>query len=190
MHIWRREESESAESESAASGWEREEIPDAGLALGPGREGRLEIAAGVADRAVAVVVPFQENRVWRAALLMRAGGGACLLNGYPTLAAAVLEERDELIVDGHVLYFGAHGRAVTESFPEGGDAALCPRCRGEIAAEDEVMRCPACRAAHHEGALAEKPEEIRQCFSYFGEPCAVCGCSAEELHWSPEEVWE
>ena len=123
-------------------------------------------------------------------LLTRAGGVTCLLNGFPPLAATVLEERDELIVDGQVLYFGAHGLAVTERFVAEGAPALCPRCKAEIAAGDEAARCPACRAVHHEGARAEKPEESRRCFSYFGEPCGACGRSVEDLLWSPEEVWE
>jgi hypothetical protein len=150
----------------------------------------MEIAPGVSDRALAAIVPFQESRVSRAALLTRAAGRTCLLNGFPPLAAAVLEEQDELIVCGQVLYFGAHGIAVKEHFVERGEPARCPRCKGGISAGDEVTRCPACRAAHHEGALAQKPGETRRCFSYFGEPCAACGRSAEELDWSPEEVWE
>jgi hypothetical protein len=182
MHIWRREESECR--------WEREEIPDAGLSLECGHDGRLGITPGVSDRALAAIVPFEESRVWHAALLTRTAGGACLLNGFPPLAAAVLEERDELIVGSQVFYFGAHGVAVKEHFVEGDEPARCPRCKGGITAGDAVMRCPACRAAHHEGALEQTPGEIRRCFSYFGEPCAACGRSAEEVGWSPEEIWE
>jgi hypothetical protein len=150
----------------------------------------MEIAPGVSDRALAAIVPFLERRVWRAALLTPAAGGACLLNGYPPLSAAVLEERDELIVGGQVLYFSAHGIAVKEHFVETGEPVRCPRCTDALSAGDEVMRCPACRAVHHEGVLAQQPEEIRCCFTYFGEPCAACRRSAEELDWSPEEVWD
>jgi hypothetical protein len=184
MHIWHRQ------GLACESEWEREEIYDAGLSLGCTSEGRLEIAPGVSEDALAMIVPFEENRVWRAALLTRAGGGPCLLNGFPPLAASVLEERDELIVGGEVLYFGAHGLAETERFVAEDAPVRCPRCKAEIQSGDEVARCPACRAAHHEGALAERPEEVRACFSYFGEPCAACRRTMEEFRWSPEEVWE
>jgi hypothetical protein len=187
MHIWRRHD---PECHGPECGWEREEISDTGLSLGCTSAGGLEVAPGVSEDAPAVIVPFEENRVWRAALLTRAGRVTCLLNGFPPLAATVLEERDELIVDGQVLYFGAHGLAVREHFVAEGTPALCPRCKVEIAAGDEVARCPACRAVHHEGALAERPEESLRCFSYFGEPCGACRRTVEELRWSPEEVWE
>jgi hypothetical protein len=111
------------------------------------------------------------------------------LNGFPPLAAAVLEDSDELLIGREVAYFGAYSTPVNERFTDGADEAFCARCKRRLAPGDEVMRCAACHAPYHEGALAEKPGEIRPCFSYFGEPCTSCGRSAEELVWSPEEVW-
>jgi hypothetical protein len=200
VHIWFRSEPE--------AGWEQQEILDAGLTLGIGPAGRLEFAPGASERAPAVIMPFHENRVRRAALLTRGTPEPCLLNGFPPLAAAVLEDRDELVVGREVAYsaavledrdelvvgrevayFGSFGAAVGERFAEAAGPAPCARCKGAIAPGDAVTRCPACRAPHHEGALAGEPDEVRRCFSYFGEPCAACGRSAAELVWSPEEVW-
>jgi hypothetical protein len=181
VHIWFRSEPE--------AGWEQQEILDAGLTLGIGPAGRLEFAPGASERAPAVIMPFHENRVRRAALLTRGTPEPCLLNGFPPLAAAVLEDRDELVVGREVAYFGSFGAAVGERFAEAAGPAPCARCKGAIAPGDAVTRCPACRAPHHEGTLAGEPDEVRRCFSYFGEPCAACGRSAAELVWSPEEVW-
>ena len=186
MHIWFRTEPK------REHGWEQKEIPDAGLTLAVDPSGRLEAASGVSDRAPAVIMPFHENRVRRAALLTRGAAEPCLLNGFPPLAVAVLEDRDELVVGREVAYFGSFGAAVGERFAENAQKAgpaFCARCKRAISAGDEVTRCPACRAPHHEGALAGESDEIRRCFSYFGEPCAACGRSAAELVWSPEEVW-
>jgi hypothetical protein len=180
--MWFRSESEHC--------WQQEEIPDVGLTLAVDPAGRLEFAPGVTGRAPAAIVPFLENRVRRAALLTRGAAEPCLLNGFPPLAVAVLEDRDELVVGRAVSYFGSFGAAVCERFAEAAGPAPCARCKGAIAAGDEVTRCPACRAPHHEGTLADEPDEVRRCFSYFGEPCAACGRSAAELVWSPEEIWQ
>jgi hypothetical protein len=188
VHIWFRREPQSQSDSQSQSGWQQQEIPDAGLTVAIGESGRLELTSGVSDRAAAVIVPFRENRVRRAALLTRGAGESCLLNGLPPLTAAVLEDRDELVVGREVAYFGSFGAPVGEPFAEAAGPAPCARCKGAIAAGDEVTRCPACRAPHHEGRLAEEPDEVRRCFSYYDEPCAACGRSAAELVWSPEET--
>ena len=161
------------------------------------RFSRIEIENLPSGGLVGIEGPNESGKTTLGELLLfaffgrpRAVGVPCLLNGFPPLAASVLEERDEVIVGGEVLYFGAHGLAETERFVAEDAPVRCSRCKAEIKGGDEVARCPACRAVHHEGALAERPEEVRSCFSYFGEPCAACGRTIEEFRWSPKEVWE
>jgi hypothetical protein len=111
-----------------------------------------------------------------------------LRSGYPALGVALLEEREEINVDGHVVYFSALAPIERVPFPEKDGATRCSRCKAVFHAGDEAVRCP-CRAAwFHEGDLAGSPDAPRNCFSY--EPACVCGRRWEDLDWKPHQEEE
>jgi hypothetical protein len=111
-----------------------------------------------------------------------------LRSGYPALGVELLEERDEIVADGGVLYFTALASIEKVPFPEQVRETRCSRCKAVLCAGDEAVRCP-CRAAwFHEGLVTGPSGEIRKCFSY--EPTCVCGRTWEELDWKPHQEEE
>ena len=132
-----------------------------------------------------MVVPFEESGVARAALLTQPLGCALVVNGYRPLGVAVLEERDEIIAHGEVLYFGERSRTSQMRFEESDESVGCARCKQPLCSDDLVIRCPACGAFHHAGAIASSEEE-RLCWTYDAR-CGACERPRDEMLWAPEE---
>jgi hypothetical protein len=166
--------------------WRRVQIPLEGVALGRCSDRGLPPGGDARERVSALIIPFNERGSPRAVLLTSPSAGRPVLrSGYPALGAALLEERDEIVAEGGVLYFTALASIENVPFPKQDRETRCSRCKAVLHAGDEAVRCP-CRAAwFHEGVVAGSPGAPRNCFSY--EPACVCGRTWEELDWKPHQ---
>jgi hypothetical protein len=166
-HLWRK----------ATSGgrYERTELSAAGLSLLQGSV-RLDLVEGGAPSALAKVLPFA-----RRAVLLARSEARVLVNGEPVLGVTVLEERDEVFVDGESLLFGAGNVAAPRAFAAEDGAQRCGRCRRVLHPGDEVVECGRCSGLHHEGRPAAE-EEALLCWSH----APVCGvCQRDRGGWTP-----
>jgi hypothetical protein len=104
------------------------------------------------------------------------------------LGLVVLADRDEIRVtdalspQGRRFYFSAQSMARVEPAPAG--LASCPRCKLPIDAQSPAIRCPRCRAWHHQ-------RDDRPCWTY-ADRCASCHDQDTSpdghLSWTPEEI--
>ena len=107
------------------------------------------------------------------------------LNGLPVpLGLAVLADRDELRIPGHLVrFFSTESLAHVEACPDTTADSFCPRCKQAIEHGSAAVRCPGCGLWHH--ASDDLP-----CWSY-APTCA--GCSQDTalnagFRWTPEEL--
>jgi hypothetical protein len=104
------------------------------------------------------------------------------VNGLPLLAGIhVLEDRDEIAIDGRCLFFSTEVLATMEEYT--GAAVFCPRCKQAISTGQRVVRCPRCSAVHHQ------TEEL-PCFTY-APTCSLCPQLSDlnaGYQWTPEEL--
>jgi hypothetical protein len=111
-------------------------------------------------------------------VLLSAPGAKVDVNGLPVAANIhVLANRDEIMVDQERLYFSTEVPATVEKYS--GATLRCPRCKLEINAGDRVVRCPGCKAVHHE-----------DCWSY-APTCSLCPAPTPldaGYQWTPEEL--
>jgi hypothetical protein len=122
------------------------------------------------------------------------GGGWCLIarlgadiriNGLRPLGGMrLLQDGDEIRIDGRSLFFGAESLPRVETFAAVDQPKYCPRCRQELAGGCDAVRCPHCGIWHHQSA--ELP-----CWSY-AETCALCSQPTDldnaSFSWSPEDL--
>jgi hypothetical protein len=181
MQLWRRE--------PAGSGrWTARAIPEAGLALALDAAGGLRVD-GEAPRdatLVARLVPLRRRGASAAALVVAPCARGLLVEGFPPLGVALLEDRSELRVGAERLYLSRAVAPSVESFDGDVAGALCARCTRALRRGDECLRCGSCGAWHHEGERAEGAEALL-CASYDA-ACAGCRCGWEALRWSPEAL--
>jgi len=107
------------------------------------------------------------------------------VNGVPLAAGLrVLRHRDHLRWDGNEwsAFLATDEVAHVETFV-GSDGGFCPRCRSEIRAGENIVRCPHCAVVHHETA------DGRNCWTY-SSTCAACSypTAGDGLLWTPEEL--
>ena len=179
MHLWKQEPSDGR--------WVRVPIPEEGLAMCRSPDGAVSLGARDSPRPIALLVPFVENEMEHAALVRSPLAQSLWLNGHqPVGDLRVLRDRDEIVLNGEVLYFGTASDVEVVPFPDIDAQALCARCTGVLHSRDRAVACPSCRAWHHEGKLARASEESRSCWSY-DDRCACCGRSRESLAWRPED---
>jgi hypothetical protein len=173
MHLWKRVDTQ--------EGWVSVDVAPEGVAF---VEGGVEAGAG-RERALALVVPFDENGVERAALLMSPSAGSTIrVNGSRPLGGlCVLRDRDEISIDGRVYYVTRRTTLDPAPLPAGVGSTQCSRCSDLIGPGDMAVRCPACAGWHHEGARSDG--EPRSCWTYDAE--CVCGVEHEGLVWRPGE---
>ena len=113
---------------------------------------------------------------------------ALRVNGEPVpLGLAVLTDRDELRVAGHLarFFFSSETIAHVESFPEDRNRSFCcPRCKLAIEPGSPVVRCPGCGLFHH--SSDEMP-----CWGYASTCAGGCGqdtSSNAGFRWTPEDL--
>lgn len=109
---------------------------------------------------------------------------ALLHNGQPVPARLrVLAHGDLLAAEAAApVFFSSEETACIETFA-GTEPISCPRCKGEIARGQAVVRCPDCGVVHHE-------LEDRNCWTY-AQTCALCPqptALETGLRWSPEAL--
>jgi len=116
------------------------------------------------------VIPLPHRRA--CALLAREG---VTVNGLAALPIQLLNDRDEIRVDGEFFYFACDG-VPQESVLQSAAPLRCARCLGDLENGDRVMRCPGCVAHHHPACWFE------------GNGCQKCQHPARSLVWKPEAV--
>jgi len=94
------------------------------------------------------------------------------INGFPALAGIyVLQDQDEILVDGSRFFFSTERLARVEKFPEEDrkQAVMCPRCKMEITSDHYAVQCPNphCRLWYHQ-------DDELNCWTY-SESCSMCG---------------
>lgn len=97
----------------------------------------------------------------------------------------VLRDRDEVLVGGtQRLFFSSERLPHAEPFPGIEQLIFCPRCKQEIAVETMAVKCPQCRAWHHQS------EEF-PCWLY-SENCALCdqptNLDDSNFQWTPKSL--
>jgi hypothetical protein len=136
-----------------------------------------------AERGRAAILPFSENGAPRAALISAAGTGVTV-NGYPPLGAVVLEDRDEVAINGTLFVFVTRSPTEALPFPQSDIGERCGRCKRPLRVGETAIQCPACRAWHHtdfDGVTARG-----DCWGY--DPrCGGCQRERATLIWSPVE---
>jgi hypothetical protein len=153
--------------------WRRMEIaPRLAIAR---HDGRIVARADAAPE-LALACAFVENGRPRTALIA-AAAARLRVNGYAPLPVTVLEDRDEIAIDGETFYFGSRAPAAVVSFPAGESEKRCARCKTRLAAGEAALRCPACAAWHHAGAR-------RDCWQY-DRICGACFRDRAGLAWEP-----
>lgn len=159
----------------------RTEIPDAGLALRRAAAGGVDLVplAGEHARDVAHVLPFVENEVRCAALVVAPGVRDLYLGGRRPVDVCVLSERDEIVLAGHRLYFTLREPLSVARYEGHASCGVC----GDTVHGCDAIRCTHCTAVTHAGALAGGGE--RPCFEHRGS-CPGCGLRREDFEWMPE----
>ncbi len=97
----------------------------------------------------------------------------------------VLRDRDEIWVNGtQRLFFSTECLAHAEPFLGQGQLIFCPRCKQAIAVESMAVKCPQCRAWHHQS-------EDFPCWVY-SENCALCdqpsSLGDSNFQWTPQSL--
>jgi hypothetical protein len=116
-------------------------------------------------------IPLARGRQW--ALLARNGAK---VNGLPCLPLEILEDRDEVRIDGEHYCFSAQATAAVVSFGPAPRRIRCARCLGRLAAGDRIVLCPRCSAHHH-----------ASCWTYDAR-CQKCPCPTTHTAWMPDDL--
>jgi len=83
------------------------------------------------------------------------------VNGLPVMGNIhVMADRDEISVGGARVFFSAETLASIQEYA--GQDVRCPRCKLEVKAGQPSVRCPGCKAVHHDA-----------CWEY-APACALC----------------
>lgn len=154
------------------------ELGAGGLSILAG-DGAPGVVEGAHRRALARIVPLE-----RRAVLLVGTGARVVVNGDLVVPVRVLEERDELLVEGQPFFFAAAAAAAAHPWSGDASASRCGRCSRRLLPGDVVVECASCGAPSHEGAPAGEGEALL-CWSH-ADACAVCGASRHP--WSPEEA--
>lgn len=111
----------------------------------------------------------------RCGLLAR---GAATVNGLFVLPLQMLIDKDEIRVEGEMVYFSADAPAEAVAFTTQEHAMACGRCKGKISEGELAVQCPLCGAWHHQTeALACWAEDAK---------CSGCERSTKRINWQPE----
>ncbi len=102
--------------------------------------------------------------------------GRVAVNGVPALPLRVLQDRDEIRVDGESMYFSIDGPADVVPF-SGASSVRCGRCQGEMQEGVPAVQCPRCRSWHHQ-------TPVLPCWSY-GPQCSGCDRPTSGAAWQP-----
>ncbi len=103
-----------------------------------------------------------------------------VVNGVPALPLRLLADKDEILIDGEIIFFSAESEAEVVPFPAPGREVCCGRCKGKLQAGEPAVRCPRCNVWHHQ--TRELP-----CWTY-GVMCSSGDRSTTGVNWQPEPL--
>ena len=161
--------------------FQRSEIPDSGLALRRNVSGGVQLVRSRKPHArdAARVLPFVENEVRGAALVVARGIRDLYLGGRGPLEGCGLAAGDEIVLGADRFYFTARRPLAVARYE--GDAS-CGVC-GDAVLGCDAIQCTHCSAVTHAGALADGG--ARPCFEHRGS-CPGCGLRADDFEWMPD----
>ncbi len=162
--------------------WDRTPIPAGGLAVGRGAAGEVELEPATGTertRVDAWVLPFVENGVPHAALVVARGVHDLFVGGRRPLSVLVLQERAEVAIGRERLYYTTREPLVIARHQGDTNCGVC----GEPAKGCDAITCTSCAAVTHEGELADGGERL--CFTHRGS-CPGCQLRREDFEWTPE----
>ena len=115
-------------------------------------------------------------------VLLAVDGGEVRINGQPLdTGIRVLADRDEIQVrHSDSFYFSIETLASVKAFEGAAHPVFCPRCKLEIAAGEQSVKCPQCQVTYHQKTELE-------CWTY-AETCALCSQQTDlnqGFSWSP-----
>jgi hypothetical protein len=178
MHVFRREH--------GSVEWDTIEIPEGGLRVSRAADGALEFTEKNAPGALAAFLLFEENNVQRAALVPGAHTVGVWVNGFRPLGLSILDDGDEVLIEGARLLFGSHEPSEVRVFTADEPQVSCARCHLLLEPGDTVIDCEACPSVHHEGPRARENDEALLCRSVEPE-CGSCRHTREQVLWRPED---
>jgi hypothetical protein len=162
------------------SDFQRTEIPNAGLTLRRSSDGVALVPFGAKHKNDAAhVLPFVENELRCAALVVASGVRDLYVGGQRPPDVRVLSEREEIVLGAARVYFTARKPLVVARHE--GDAS-CGVC-GDAVHGCDAIDCTHCSAVTHAGPLADGGE--RQCFEHRGS-CPGCGLKFDDFEWTPD----
>lgn len=156
------------------------EVPGAWEAVPVCADG-LDLSAGGVR-----LVRFGEGAEGGVALLSRPGVHV-RINGLPILGGlAVLQHRDEILIDTNRFCFSAQTRPAVVGFhlEAGARRPTCPVCRGAIHDDELAVRCPGCGRWYHQ-VEAGDGRRARTCWTY----AATCRFDQHPTSLSGEAAW-
>jgi hypothetical protein len=180
------------ESESSRS------LPlNGGVSVARAAGGRVVVGEsdGAAADPLAAIVPCPGERA-REALLILAPGVRATVEGFPCLPAHVLSDREEIVVEGVRLRFGAYEAQTARAYGADEPARRCGRCGLGFEVGQIVVPCPRCDALfHHDPALASGGESQADASSApktldcdrLEDKCPACDGSRSAMLWTPAE---
>jgi Zn finger protein HypA/HybF involved in hydrogenase expression len=170
-------------------GWQALPLPPTGWAgLAPGTE-ELVVGQTPGQMDWPVVLAHLTATPKDSWVLLAKRGAAVHVNGQRVcVGLAVLSDHDAIRIGGEgPVFFSTHAAATIEAFAPEAQPVLCARCQGAIQPGSASVRCPSCRAFHHQ----DQTEDLN-CWTY--DPiCATRGCSQPtaltgDVGWSPQEI--
>jgi hypothetical protein len=123
-------------------------------------------------RSEMLVIP----RAARCGLL--ASGTDITVNGFPAMPLCILTDKDELRVDGEVVYFSVESAWTAVPFKEP-NQIFCARCKGAIKRDGMSVQCR-CGAWFHQS-------DAIQCWTY-DVRCSSCDQPTTGISWLPEPL--
>jgi hypothetical protein len=170
------------------SEFRRSEIPVWGLALRRSSAGGMKLVRSRTAHAddAARIVPFVENQVHQAALIVSSGVRDLTLGGRRPVDVCVLGERDEIVLGGSRAYFTSRTPLAVSRCDDEASDATCGVC-SDVVGGSEVIACTHCSAVTHAGALSDGG--TRDCFEHRGS-CPGCGLRKQDFEWMPDTALE
>ncbi len=129
--------------------------------------------------------PGEPFPVGRQAMLLPLGGDRWGLlsrdeapvNGVPALPLRLLADKDEILINGAIIFFDAESGVEIVPFTAPEREVCCGRCKGKLRESELAAQCPRCQVWHHQSR--ELP-----CWTY-GATCSSCDCPTKGGAWRP-----
>lgn len=120
------------------------------------------------------LLPVSSGRHWALLTADRAAS----VNGRPCLPIEILDDRDEVRLDGEHFCLSTQSPADVVAFDAAPNAKkiCCAKCLSHLAHGDRIVRCPNCHSHHH-----------ASCWSCDSR-CLKCGLPTSGALWAPDPL--